>query len=181
LGEDIVIDLQMAPDLSPVLIDQTQLEAAITNLATNARHAMPQGGRLIIRTRNVHLDEDYAAGHAGVAAGRFALIEVLDSGIGMSQEILDHIFEPFFTTKGPDQGAGLGLATVFGFLKQSGGHINARSQLGVGSSFRLYLPLAVPAPTESHATIPFSAAHGGNEIILVVKKRPNWPRNSPVS
>src|SRR6185312_118335 len=131
----------------PVMVDRAQLGAAITNLATNARDAMPDGGRLTISTHNTGLDEDYAASHADVATGDYVLIEVSDNGTGMSPMVLAHIFEPFFTTKGPGRGTGLGLSMVFGFIKQSGGHVTAYSELGAGTTFRLYLP-PVPAFVE---------------------------------
>ena len=108
LGEAIVIELRLASDLWPVLIDRVQFEAAITNLATNARDAMPRGGQLTITTRNTHLDEDYAATHAEVAPGDYVSIEVHDTGTGIPPEGLDHIFEPFFTTKEPVRAPGSG-------------------------------------------------------------------------
>jgi two-component system, cell cycle sensor histidine kinase and response regulator CckA len=168
LGEDIVIDLQLAPDLWPALIDRLQLESAITNLAANARHAMPQGGRLTIRTCNAHLDEDYAAAHTELASGDYASIEVIDTGTGMPPDILDRIFDPFFTTKEPHQGTGLGLSMVFGFLTQSGGHITAESELGSGSTFRLYIPLASSVVPSSPKVIRSAWARGCNKTILVV-------------
>jgi signal transduction histidine kinase/FixJ family two-component response regulator len=168
LGEDIVIDLQMAADLWPALIDRAQLESAITNLAANARQAMPQGGRLTIRTCNAHLDEDYAAAHTELASGDYASIEVIDTGTGISPDILDRIFDPFITTKEPHQGTGLGLSMVFGFLTQSGGHITAESELGVGSTFRLYIPLARSAVPSSDKVIRSVRERGCNKTILVV-------------
>ncbi len=169
LGEDMLIDLQLANDVWPVLIDRVQLEAAITNLANNARHAMPRGGQLSIITRNMHLDEDYAAAHAELVPGDYVSIEVSDTGTGIAPKLIDHIFVPFFTTKEPGQGTGLGLSMVFGFLKQSGGHINVYSELDHGTTFRLYLP-----PTkEAAATEPTAAQpppqSGRNETILAVE------------
>ncbi len=137
LGEHIEISLDLANDLWPVVADPAHLEAAITNLATNARDAMPKGGKLIIATGNGQLDGDYAALHPEVTAGDYALIEVSDTGTGMPPEVINRIFEPFFTTKERGKGTGLGLAMVFGFMKQSGGHINVYSEVGVGTTFRL--------------------------------------------
>ena len=128
------------PSIWPVVADPAQLEAALTNLATNARDAMPRGGRLTIATANRHLDEDYVSQHAEVTPGDYAMIEVSDTGSGMPPELLAQIFDPFFTTKAPGEGTGLGLSMVFGFIKQSGGHINVYSEPGAGTTFRLYLP-----------------------------------------
>ncbi|HUD59390.1 MAG TPA: ATP-binding protein [Acetobacteraceae bacterium] len=169
LGEDILIDLKLAEDLWPVLIDRVQLEAAITNLATNARHAMPDGGQLTIVTRNTRLDEDYAVAHTELAPGDYASIEVSDTGTGMAPELLDRIFEPFFTTKEPGQGTGLGLSMVFGFLKQSGGHINVYSEVGEGTTFRLYLPPTSEVAASGGTVAEPPPEPGRNETILVVE------------
>ena len=169
LGEDIVIDLQLGTVVWPVMVDVAQLEAAITNLATNARDAMSHGGQLTIVTRNTRLDEDYAQRYDEVAPGDYVLIEVSDCGSGMPPEVLQHIFEPFFTTKEPGRGTGLGLSMVFGFMKQSGGHISAYSELGEGTTFRLYLP---PVPDAMASTEPMLLAppeRGQNEMILAVE------------
>jgi signal transduction histidine kinase len=140
LGERIEIGLELAPDLWPVVVDAAQLEAALTNLATNARDAMPRGGRLTIATANRQLDEDYASQHIEVRPGDYAMIEVSDTGAGMSPNVKARIFDPFFSTKPRGEGTGLGLSMVFGFMKQSGGHINVYSEQGVGTTFRVYLP-----------------------------------------
>ncbi len=124
LGENIEISLDLAADTWPVVADPAQLEASIANLATNARDAMPKGGRLMIATGNRRLDDDYAASHPDVIPGDYATIEVSDTGTGMTSDILERVFEPFFTTKDRDKGTGLGLSMIFGFMKQSGGHIN---------------------------------------------------------
>ena len=171
LGEDVMIDLVLAENVWPVLIDKVQLEAAITNLATNARHAMPRGGQLTVATRNTMLDESYVEAHPEVSAGEYVLIEVSDTGTGMPPAVLSRVFEPFFSTKEPGQGAGLGLSMVFGFLRQSGGHVSAYSELGLGSTFRLYLPRTwrgsvVDAPVAPAATEP---EHGHGEIVLAVE------------
>jgi PAS domain S-box-containing protein len=170
LGENISITLELDPRVGPVIADPVQFEASLTNLATNARDAMPRGGRLIVATRNWQLDEEYAARHHDVTPGDYALIEVSDTGMGMPPEVTSRIFEPFFSTKERDKGTGLGLSMVFGFIKQSGGHINVYSEIGVGTTFRLYLPLA----TEHGASaLPQDAApapaRGGGETVLAVE------------
>ena len=168
LGEDVEITFDLADGLWPVVADPAQLEAALTNLANNARDAMPSGGRLMLATRNRHLDPDYAAAHPDVAAGDYAMIEVSDTGAGMPPEVMSHVFEPFFTTKEQGKGTGLGLSMVFGFLKQSGGHINIYSEVGVGTTFRLYLPRAFAEarpPDAPSARMP----RGGNQTVLVVE------------
>jgi signal transduction histidine kinase/CheY-like chemotaxis protein len=169
LGGDIEVDLQLADGVWPVLVDRAQLEAAITNLATNARHAMPHGGRLTIATRNTILDEDYVASHTDVTAGKYVLVELQDTGTGIPPDVLDRIFEPFFTTKGPGQGTGLGLSMVYGFLKQSGGHISVYSEVGEGTTVRLYLPPAreETAPDDIAPTPPYEPGQG--EVVLAVE------------
>jgi PAS domain S-box-containing protein len=145
LGERVVIETRLAPGLGPALADPAQLEAALLNLAVNARDAMPKGGRLVIETADSQLDHDYAAVHPEVVPGRYLLVAVSDSGAGMSAETVRRAFEPFFTTKGPGEGSGLGLSMVHGFAKQSGGHVSIYSEQGFGTTVRLYLPFAQPA------------------------------------
>jgi signal transduction histidine kinase len=169
VGEDIVIELHLTPGVWPVLVDRVQLEAAIANLTTNARHAMPGGGVVTITTSNTTLDQAYAATHVDVTPGDYVLIEVRDSGVGIPPDIMNRIFEPFFTTKEPGQGTGLGLSMVFGFLKQSGGHISVDSELGKGTTFRLYLP---PHRQAEEPVAPERAplnTDGQNETILAVE------------
>ena len=148
LGEHIELKLQLTPQLWPVAIDPGQLEAALTNLATNARDAMPRGGQLDFATRNVQVGADQAARSPGLASGDYVLIAVSDTGIGIPSEIRGSIFEPFFTTKEPGKGSGLELSTVFGFMQQSGGHIAVCSKPAEGSTFRLYLPRSREPPAE---------------------------------
>ncbi|MBC7235553.1 MAG: response regulator [Chloroflexi bacterium] len=169
IGEDVELVLLLGEGVPNVRADRGQLEQVIVNLAVNARDAMPEGGRLTIETRRVHLDEDYARQYADVRPGDYVLIAVSDTGIGMDQEVLNRLFEPFFTTKEPGKGTGLGLATVYGIVKQSGGHITVYSEVGLGSTFRIYLPAvhettaAPPRDTERVETL------GGRETILVVE------------
>ena len=169
LGEDVEISLDLTPELWPVVVDPAQLEASLTNLATNARDAMPDGGRLMIVTANRTLDTDYAAQHAEVEAGGYVMLEVSDTGCGMPPEVMHRIFEPFFTTKSREKGTGLGLSMVFGFIKQSGGHIGVYSEPGIGTTFRLFLPRVskdVPA-VENCKVVPI--AQGKGETVLVVE------------
>jgi len=140
LGGDVEIETPLADGLWPAFIDRPQLESAIVNLAVNARDAMPDGGRLTIETQNVNLNSDYVQRYPGVAAGEYVLIAVTDNGSGMKPEVAEKVFDPFFTTKPPGKGTGLGLSQVHGFVKQSGGHVAVCSEVGVGTSIKLYLP-----------------------------------------
>jgi two-component system, cell cycle sensor histidine kinase and response regulator CckA len=140
IGEDIAVSITLDPELSSVRADRNQIEQVILNLAVNSRDAMPQGGRLTINTKNVRLDEGYARMHPGARAGDYVALTVADSGTGMNPETLAHIFEPFFTTKEMGKGTGLGLATVYGVVKQSGGYVWVDSEPGNGASFQIYLP-----------------------------------------
>ncbi len=172
LGEQIPISLDLAEDVWPVRVDPAQLEASLVNLATNARDAMPGGGRLIIATANRQLDEDYAAAHVDLAPGDYAMIQVSDTGTGIPADVASRIFEPFFTTKEPGKGTGLGLSMVFGFVKQSGGHINVYSEPGVGTTFRLYLPRdrhGAEAGDPAVAAAAAATAVGGGETVLIVE------------
>jgi PAS domain S-box-containing protein len=172
LGTNIEISHAPGSDVWPVLADPVQLEACLVNLAANARDAMPGGGKLQISTDNRRLDEDYVGLHPGLAAGDYTLIEVTDSGTGMPKDIVDKIFEPFFTTKSEGRGTGLGLSMVFGFMKQSNGHINVYSEEGVGTTFRLYLPRAMEAAGRTDALRTTAFALGGAETILAVEDNP---------
>ena len=169
LGQNIDIRFQPGPDLWPVFIDAANLESAIVNLAVNARDAMPDGGRLIIETANAALDATYVEMNPGSVAGDYVSVAITDTGIGIPAAVVSRIFEPFFTTKEIGQGSGLGLSMVFGFLKQSGGHIKVYSETGHGTTMRLYLPragAAVPASAEAAAaSLPRRTSH----TILVVE------------
>ena len=168
LGEHIEVHMMLAGDTSRALIDPSQLTNAILNLALNARDAMPDGGKLTIETCNVVLDDNYAGMHSDVAAGSYVMIAVTDSGHGIPADILNNVFEPFFTTKDVDRGSGLGLSMVYGFVKQSNGHIKIYSEEGHGTTVRIYLPqmtsAAEPAVAASNSSI-----EGGHETILVVE------------
>jgi PAS domain S-box-containing protein len=170
LGEDIEIKLSLASDLWPVEIDPAQLESALTNLAVNARDPMPSGGSLVIATRNTQLDADYAEANVEVTPGDYVLLEVTDAGAGMAPEVMSRVFEPFFTTKELGKGTGLGLSMVFGFVRQSGGHIKIYSEVGFGTTVRIYLPRveaqpAKPAPSMS-APLPKAV---GRQVVLAVE------------
>jgi signal transduction histidine kinase/ActR/RegA family two-component response regulator len=170
LGERIRIRLRLDSEASPIVADRIQLETAIANLANNARDAMPNGGELVIASRNASLDEAYAASHSEVAAGDYVLIEITDTGHGMPLEVQERIFEPFYTTKGLGKGTGLGLSMVFGFMKQSGGHISVYSEPGRGTTFRLYLPPADGRPVEELMDVPaVLQQYKGSGTVLVVE------------
>ncbi|MDB5576984.1 MAG: sensor hybrid histidine kinase [Bradyrhizobium sp.] len=168
LGEQIEVHMKLAGDTSRALIDPSQLTNAVLNLALNARDAMPEGGKLTIETCNITLDAEYASTNGDVAAGDYVLVAVTDSGHGIPAGILNNVFEPFFTTKDVDKGSGLGLSMVYGFVKQSNGHIKIYSEEGHGTTVRIYLPQATGvAPSAEVVTEP--GIEGGHETILVVE------------
>jgi len=171
LGEDIKITLDLDTATKPVFVDRVQLETAITNLANNARDAMPAGGQLFVATRNGYLDRDYIEKHPEVESGEYVTIEISDTGQGMAPEIVERIFEPFYTTKGVGKGTGLGLSMVFGFLKQSAGHISVYSEPGLGTTFRLYLqPSQSTSPTSVVVEAPsLQPDYSNEETVLVVE------------
>jgi signal transduction histidine kinase/CHASE3 domain sensor protein/ActR/RegA family two-component response regulator len=169
IGEHINLSVVAGPILSPVLADRGQLSQVIVNLAVNARDAMPEGGRLTIEARDAPLSAEYAEGHIAVTPGPYVLIAVSDTGQGMSPAVKARMFEPFFTTKPRGKGTGLGLSTVFGIVKQSGGHIFVYSEVGHGTTIKVYLPRATEAIGMDSATRPHPAATRGNETVLVVE------------
>src|SRR6185312_10813584 len=170
IGEQIAIEAVLAGGLWRAHVDPNQLEVAVLNLAVNARDAMPAGGKLTIETANAYLDEGYAAVQAEVVPGQYVVICVSDTGIGMTKQVLERAFEPFFTTKDVGQGTGLGLSQVYGFVKQSGGHIKIYSEPQQGTTVKLYLPrLAGAGKGESTAAVIPAAATGSGESILVVE------------
>ena len=170
LGEQIEVEVILGARLWQTLADGNQLESALLNLAVNARDAMPDGGKLTIETANAYLDETYAASEGDVRAGQFVVMAVSDTGTGMTADIIGKAFDPFFTTKDIGQGTGLGLSQVYGFIKQSGGHAKIYSEVGEGTTIKLYLPrlLTAGAADEGHAAAT-SPSRGGAEVILVVE------------
>ena len=169
LGEHVEVEAVGGGALWPVEVDVAQLESAILNLALNARDAMPQGGKLTVEAINTYLDHQYVRANPEVATGQYVMISVSDTGTGMSPEILAHAFEPFFTTKAAGQGTGLGLAQVYGFVKQSGGHIKVYSEEGHGTTFRIYLPRAGAGVASIPSKPAESEFEGGTETILIVE------------
>lgn len=167
IGEDIELRTVLDSTLKQVKIDRGQLSQVLINLAVNARDAMPHGGRLIIQTANVVLDEAYARQHLDIQPGPYVLLTISDTGIGMDEEVRSHLFEPFFTTKEVGKGTGLGLSTVYGIVKQSGGEIVVESAPGQGATFKIYLPVATEKK-EREEMIPVRPLHG-RETILVVE------------
>jgi nitrogen-specific signal transduction histidine kinase/CheY-like chemotaxis protein len=169
LGGEIAIATSLAPDLWPAFVDPTQFESALVNLAINARDAMPDGGRLTIETVNEQLDEVYAQTNSDAMPGEYVMVAVSDTGTGMTPEVLARAFEPFFTTKQPGRGTGLGLSMVYGFTRQSRGHIKIYSELGHGTTVRLYLPRASRAGGErgAGAAEVVLPARGGERILVV--------------
>ena len=174
LGESVFVETVLAGGLWPTLADSNQLENALINLAINARDAMPDGGKLTIETANTHLDDAYARMHGDVQPGQYVAIAVTDTGIGMAAETVAHAFEPFFTTKEIGQGTGLGLSQVYGFIKQSGGHVKLYSEVGEGTTVKLYLPRYLGAEDIAGERLETREVPRGNgEVVLVVEDDPD--------
>jgi len=169
IGEDIDLSIRMDERLAHVKADPSQIEQVILNLAVNARDAMPEGGRLVVETSNADLDEAYARRHPPLVAGSYVMLAVSDTGTGMDPETQAHIFEPFFTTKEKGKGTGLGLATVYGVVKQSGGYIWLYSEPGHGTTFKIYLPRVAESVDPSRQAKQATQSPGGTETILLAE------------
>jgi PAS domain S-box-containing protein len=169
LGEQITIMPQLTEDAWPTLVDPGQLSTAILNLALNARDAMPDGGTLVLETRNVFLDDGYASMNPDIVAGNYVMIAVSDTGSGIPADLIERVFDPFFTTKEVGKGTGLGLSMVFGFVKQSGGHIKIYSEEGHGTSVKIYLPRSTGVQETEFEALQNAPVAGGSEKILIVE------------
>jgi signal transduction histidine kinase len=169
LGENIALETIGGAGLWTVEADVSELESTLLNLALNARDAMPDGGKLTIETSNAYLDDEYCRHHDGVSPGQFVLIAVSDSGVGMPPEAIERAFEPFFTTKEPGKGTGLGLSQVYGFMKQSGGHVKIYSERGEGTTIKLYLPRHYGEEKIAAVEEPAGSDRGRGETILIVE------------
>ena len=176
LGKQIKIESNLAEDLRKTMTDPSQIESAMLNLAINARDSMPGGGTLSIATRNTVLDADYANTQIDVKPGEYVALSMSDTGHGMTPEVIDRAFEPFFTTKGPGAGSGLGLSMVYGFAKQSGGHVAIYSEVGQGTTITLYLPVADEDPEQDGAESTPDLPRASHETILVVEDDPSVRR-----
>jgi CheY-like chemotaxis protein len=169
VGAQFEIAMKLEPGLWPASADRGQVESALLNLAINARDAMPEGGRLLIETANKHLDEAYVAHNNDVSVGDYVMLAVTDTGTGMPPDVLERALEPFFTTKEIGKGTGLGLSVIYGFAKQSRGHLKIYSEVGHGTTVRLYLPRAATAGAEVIAPPQRNTHARGGETILVVE------------
>jgi len=169
IGEDVELEIVLSKDLARVMADPGQIEQVIMNLSVNARDAMPRGGRLVIETANVELDEAYVQEHLGAKQGKHVMLVVTDTGCGMDRETLSKIFEPFFTTKDKGKGTGLGLATVYGIVSQSGGYVTVQSEPGQGSTFRIYLPQTCAVTEAKRMGVSEEEGKGKGEHILIVE------------
>ena len=172
IGESIALQFNYSPSLPSVEADPGMMEQVILNLATNAREAMPEGGQLTIGTKAVEVDDTCLRHNPEARLGRFVCLSVMDTGSGMDEETLARIFEPFFTTKSGGKGTGLGLATVYGIIKQHQGWIEAHSQVGHGTTFKIFLPVSSKTPTPATAAGSRPVARGGTETILLVEDEP---------
>jgi signal transduction histidine kinase/DNA-binding response OmpR family regulator len=169
IGEDIELVTMFGPNIGRIKADPTQLEQVMLNLVVNARDAMSNGGKIVVETSSVELDDAYARRHVGVVPGRYVMLAVSDKGCGMDAEVLKHIFEPFYTTKKKGKGTGLGLSTVYGIVKQSGGNIWVYSETGQGTSFKIYLPEVEDAVEETKTEESRAEVSGGKETVLLAE------------
>ena len=169
IGEDVIVSLALESSIRRIKADPGQIQQVLMNLALNARDAMPDGGKLKIETRNATLSEEYCQSHPGANPGEYALLAVVDDGTGMDEETRAHIFEPFFTTKDVGKGTGLGLAMVFGITKQSGGYIEVESELGRGTTFKVYLPQVTESVEQSAPHFKVFVPPRGKETLLLVE------------
>jgi PAS domain S-box-containing protein len=167
LGEQIEVEAIFADDLWLTHVDRSQVEAALVNLCVNARDAMPNGGRLLIETKNVELDREYASTNPDVVPGDYVMLAVSDTGAGIPRSLLDKVFEPFFTTKGVGKGTGLGLSMVYGFIKQSNGHIKIYSEVDRGTTIRMFLPRRLEPAKEAPCAMASDAIRGNERILIV--------------
>jgi PAS domain S-box-containing protein len=174
IGDQLQVEIVLAGGIWRTYADPNQLESALINLCVNARDAMPDGGHLTIETCNSHLDDDYSGAHAEVTAGQYVQIAVTDTGAGMAPEVVERAFDPFYTTKGAGRGTGLGLSQVYGFVKQSGGHVKIYSEPGRGTTVKVYLPRFVGAAAVKPTEVSAEGRPGGSsdEVILVVEDEP---------
>jgi two-component system cell cycle sensor histidine kinase/response regulator CckA len=172
IGENIRLETVLAPQIATVRADPVQLQQVLMNLSINARDAMPDGGRLTIEIANVELDENYGGHHYAVASGKYVLLAVSDTGVGMTETVRARLFEPFFTTKKRGEGTGLGLATVYGAVKQAGGYIWVYGEPGKGSTFKVYLPRVEGESTAAVAAAVTAVPASGSETILLVEDEP---------
>jgi len=172
IGEDVDLAWQPAAELWPVKMDPSQIDQILTNLCVNARHAIAGVGKITIETANTVLDEDYCATCQGCTPGDYVLLAVSDNGCGMEKEVMEHLFEPFFTTKGISAGTGLGLATVYGIVRQNNGCINAYSEPGKGTTFKIYLPRHIGQAALPRKAAPAQPVKHGHETILLVEDEP---------
>ena len=169
LGEDLAVVWRPGADLWPVKVDPGQVDQVMANLCVNARDAVEGAGTVTVETRNVTFDDAYVAGHPGVVTGDFVVLVVTDDGCGMDPETCEQVFEPFFTTKEATKGTGLGLATVYGIVKQNNGFVNLYSELGAGTTFKVYLPRHVGCPEPTVRPAGTGNWHGRGETVLFVE------------
>ncbi|HEX7612141.1 MAG TPA: ATP-binding protein [Candidatus Limnocylindrales bacterium] len=173
VGDNIIVRIDASLDVPPVLADRAQIDQVLLNLAANARDAMPAGGTLVIAVSHVTISRPFVTAHPGARTGRHVLLEVSDTGVGMDETTQAHLFEPFFTTKPSGEGTGLGLASVYGIVKQAGGYIDVETRPGGGSVFRIYSPAIEGAAPEALGEPAVDRAHGGGtETILLVEDEP---------